>query len=102
METTYRDVSSWFLSANAGDEFTYKEGPQLVLFGGRRGSKEVSTGTIEVRKLYDEGKVDLVQRRLTPPGFRADDSSFAYIAVKRENAASISRDHTFEYLGLTS
>lgn len=102
METTDRDVSDWFESAIAGDEFTYKEGPALVLEGGPLGSRKVSTGSIEVRKLYDAGMVDLVQQRLTPPGFKSNDSSFAYIAVKRASITPITKERTFAYIGLTS
>ena len=45
-----------------------------------------------VRRLYDAGRVDLVQRRV--------DNGFAYIAIFRYQTAKISSFNTFRDAGL--
>lgn len=45
-----------------------------------------------VRRLYDAGRVDLVQRRV--------DNGFAYIAIFRYQTAKISSFNTFRGVGL--
>ena len=102
METTEQNVMEWFSSAKPGETLIYKEGCQLVQRGGRRGSLSVSSGVIAVRRLYDLGMIDLFQRRTTAPGYKLNDSSFEYIAMRRAETAKIDPGDTFAKMGGTS
>lgn len=68
--------------ASAGTSVIYHVGVNL------KGVRNVEM----VRRLYDAGRVDLVQRRV--------DNGFAYIAIFRYQTAKISSFNTFRDAGL--
>lgn len=69
-------------AATPGSSVVYHVGARLA------GCKHVD----QVRRLYDAGRVELVQRRV--------DEGFAYIAIFRYKPAKISSFNTFRDVGL--
>ena len=89
---TEAEFRRWFESAKPGEEFVYHVGFQLGVW---RGMRDVSSGAMAARVLYDGGLVDLVQRR-------SSGLEFQYVAVKRAKQVSIPLLATFMSLGLTN
>lgn len=91
MSATNEQIDEWFNAALPGESIIYKIDKQLTE---SKSSNKVSSGTLAVRRLYDDGWVDLTQKRIG--------DKFEYIATKRIKRASISYTDTFEDAGLTS
>lgn len=74
----------WCASASPGERLVYHSSCSLALVGG---------GPViqDVRDLYDEGLIDLVQKR-------GSYGKFDYIAVKRRTRAKIPLEHSFKFM----
>ncbi|GLT02953.1 hypothetical protein GCM10007897_43840 [Sphingobium jiangsuense] len=72
-------LTHWYTAASPGDRITYATARNVTLHP----TQEVR----EARKLYDQGKVDLVQRRVT--------GGYEYIAVKRRVPAKVEYENSF-------
>ena len=66
-------ITTWFKKAKPGDSIVYRTGKQL---SSQPKVMDLSDAVLQVRHLYNQGKVELCQERL-------DDGFFAYIAQKR-------------------
>lgn len=74
--TSTNEFSDYLESGNPGDHFVYHVGGRLM---GSNNPKDVPDVVWRVREAYNQGKIDLVQRRLS----RGLKSKFAYCAVKK-------------------
>ena len=71
MRISPKSVAEWVTDARPNDKFIYHIGKALPA----RPTKSIK----EIRRLYNDGEICLVQRRIAP----APDGEFEYIAVRR-------------------
>lgn len=95
--TTDNEVHDWFSGSAPGDTLVYRKGPFLRLWAS---DKHISSGVWAIRRLYDDGQIELFQRRVGPKGFKTSDSIFEYVAVKNRTRKERFFEHTFEAYGL--
>lgn len=104
MEKTKDQVAKWFSGAEPGARLTYKIGKTLPE---KANDWLISTGALEVRKLYDAGLVELMQRAIGKPIITKKgnpspvDRDFEYIVEKRRHPKKIENNRTFRSFGMT-
>lgn len=78
MLVSYSAASKWIRDAKPGEELIYCSGEEM---------KRDSATSRMLRRFYDEGKIELYQRRAR--------GGFDYIAFKRREAARVPREYQF-------